>query len=163
MNTEFTVTNYPYSSKVTNFAAQAHKGQFRKDGKEYITHPAAVAKRAIELAEIEQTPIVDDVIFTTALLHDVLGDTDKTARDIETMLIDAGFNKKQRDDIQVALALLTKSAQFTSLDIVKYTIDIKRHPLARIVKLADIDHNCSDLKEGNLKQKYFLQRHILCQ
>lgn len=148
---------------ILNFATLAHKGQFRKNGKEYITHLIAVAEKAIELSEVEQTPITDEVIIATALLHDVLEDTKYTIEDVNDILFSAGFTSAQRFDIRVALSLLTKPANMSSLLIVDYTLAIKRNPLARIVKLADIDHNCSDLEEGNLKQKYLLQRHILCQ
>ncbi len=157
------MTQYNMNDTILNFATLAHKGQFRKNGKEYITHPIAVAEKAIELSEIEQTPITDEVIIATALLHDVLEDTEYTIEDVNDILFSAGFTSAQRFDIRVALSLLTKSANMSSLLIVDYTLAIKRNPLARIVKLADIDHNCSDLKEGNLKQKYLLQRHILCQ
>ena len=149
--------------KIEAFAVKAHNGQFRKDGKPYWTHPLAVASKAVELAEIEQLPIGDDIIYCTAMLHDVLEDTKTTADEIEELLYEAEFDKSIRFAIQTALQLLTKRPDMTAYEIVDYTIQIKRNPLARIVKLADIDHNCSDLKEGNLKQKYFLQRHILCQ
>lgn len=51
------------------FANEVHKGQLRKDGKVYISHPTMVA---MELAKNG----ADDNLICAGLLHDVLEDTD---------------------------------------------------------------------------------------
>ena len=38
---------------------------------------------------------------------------------------------------------------------------MKEYPLAIRVKLADLEHNLSDLKKGSLRDKYQLTQHIL--
>ena len=60
-------------------AVDAHKDQRRKSGEAYIFHPIAVAK--IVASEIG----LDAVSIASALLHDVVEDTDYTLDDIERM------------------------------------------------------------------------------
>ncbi|WP_273277142.1 RelA/SpoT family protein [Maribacter polysiphoniae] len=60
-------------------AVDAHKEQRRKSGEAYIFHPIAVAK--IVASEIG----LDAVSIASALLHDVVEDTDYTLDDIERM------------------------------------------------------------------------------
>jgi (p)ppGpp synthase/HD superfamily hydrolase len=49
-------------------ATEAHRGQFRESGEEYITHPIAVATIVAELG-------LDSVSVAAALLHDAVEDT----------------------------------------------------------------------------------------
>ncbi len=60
-------------------AVDAHKDQRRKSGEAYIFHPIAVAK--IVASEIG----LDAVSIASALLHDVVEDTDYTLDDIDRM------------------------------------------------------------------------------
>ena len=60
-------------------AVDAHKNQRRKSGEAYIFHPIAVAK--IVASEIG----LDAVSIASALLHDVVEDTEYTLDDIERM------------------------------------------------------------------------------
>jgi len=64
-------------------AMDAHKDQRRKSGEAYIFHPIAVAK--IVASEIG----LDAVSIASALLHDVVEDTDYTLDDIERMFGEA--------------------------------------------------------------------------
>ncbi len=64
-------------------AVDAHKDQRRKSGEAYIFHPIAVAK--IVASEIG----LDAVSIASALLHDVVEDTDYTLDDIERMFGEA--------------------------------------------------------------------------
>jgi len=56
--------------------AKAHKGQKRKTGEPYISHPLAVAQ---ELADMR----LDAQAICAAILHDVVEDTDVSVADIE--------------------------------------------------------------------------------
>ena len=66
-------------TKAFNFARQAHKGVRRLSGEPYIMHPIAVAYIASKEMGLGSTSIC------SALLHDVVEDTDYTVEDIETI------------------------------------------------------------------------------
>lgn len=66
-------------TKAFNFARQAHKGVRRLSGEPYIMHPIAVAQIACEEIGLGSTSIC------SALLHDVVEDTDYTIEDIENI------------------------------------------------------------------------------
>lgn len=66
-------------TKAYNFARQAHKGVRRLSGEPYILHPIAVAQIACEEMGLGSTSI------SSALLHDVVEDTDYTIEDIENI------------------------------------------------------------------------------
>jgi len=64
-------------TKAFNFANQAHKGIKRRSGEPYIMHPLAVAKICCVEIGLGSTSIC------SALLHDVVEDTEYTVEDIE--------------------------------------------------------------------------------
>lgn len=66
-------------TKAFNFARQAHKGVKRLSGEPYIMHPIAVAQIACSEMGLGSTSIC------SALLHDVVEDTDYTVEDIENI------------------------------------------------------------------------------
>jgi GTP pyrophosphokinase len=66
-------------TKAFNFARQAHKGVRRLSGEPYIMHPIAVAQIACEEMGLGSTSIC------SALLHDVVEDTDYTVEDIQNI------------------------------------------------------------------------------
>ena len=66
-------------NKAFNFARQAHKGVRRLSGEPYIMHPISVAMIASSEMGLGSTSIC------SALLHDVVEDTDYTVEDIETI------------------------------------------------------------------------------
>ncbi|MCR4583943.1 MAG: RelA/SpoT family protein [Prevotella sp.] len=66
-------------TKAFNFARQAHKGVRRLSGEPYIMHPIAVAQIACAEIGLGSTSIC------SALLHDVVEDTDYTVEDIENI------------------------------------------------------------------------------
>ncbi len=65
--------------KAYNFAKQAHKGVRRLSGEPYIMHPIAVAQIACEEIGLGSTSIC------SALLHDVVEDTEYTVEDISNI------------------------------------------------------------------------------
>ena len=69
-------------TKAFNFARQAHKGVKRLSGEPYIMHPIAVAQIASEEMGLGSTSIC------SALLHDVVEDTDYTVEDIRNIFGD---------------------------------------------------------------------------
>lgn len=66
-------------TKAFNFANQAHKGAKRRSGEPYIMHPLEVAKIVCNEIGLGSTSIC------SALLHDVVEDTDYTVEDIENL------------------------------------------------------------------------------
>ena len=80
-------------TKAFNFARQAHKGVRRRSGEPYILHPIAVARIACVEIGLGSTSIC------SALLHDVVEDTDITLDDLKSK----GFP----DEPIKALALMT--------------------------------------------------------
>ena len=65
--------------KAFEFANNAHAGVKRKSGEPYIIHPLAVAKIVIEEIGLSATSII------SALLHDVVEDTDYNLEDISNL------------------------------------------------------------------------------
>src|SRR5574344_75020 len=80
-------------TKAFNFAKHAHKGVRRLSGEPYILHPISVAKIVCVEIGLGSTSIC------SALLHDVVEDTDYTVEDIENLfgekiaMIVAGLTK----------------------------------------------------------------------
>src|SRR5512137_1922665 len=72
------------------FSDSAHRGQFRKSGEPYITHPLAVASILSQWR-------LDAQGLAAALLHDVMEDTAITKLEIET-----SFGKPVADMVDVA-------------------------------------------------------------
>ena len=65
--------------KAFHFAYQAHKGARRRSGEPYIMHPLAVARILSKELGLGSTSIC------SALLHDVVEDTDYTVEDIQNL------------------------------------------------------------------------------
>ena len=121
-------------------AIEAHKGQFRRDGvTPYHTHPEAVAAKVSEAAK------------AVAWLHDVLED----CSDYNAHLLAARGVGPQ---IIEAVCLLTKSP---GMDYDEYILRLKTNPLAREVKIADIQHNLASNPKPEKIKKYRRALEIL--
>lgn len=128
-------------NQALEIAKKYHNGQFRrKSGLPYITHPMAVA----ETFEDENYKIV-------AVLHDTLEDTKLTAYDLTT---EYGLNM----NLVLAIEALTKRRGEMYLN---YILRCKAFDISRYVKIADINHNLSDLEPGTLRDKYIMALYIL--
>ena len=103
-------------------ARKAHEGQLDKAGVDYIEHPIYVASQV----DTEEEKAV-------ALLHDVIEDSPVSAEE----LLQAGLP----ETVVTAVQVLTKKKE---QDYQTYLETVKKNPLARVVKLADLKHN-SDL------------------
>ncbi len=112
----------PLTKKAMRLCFKYHKKQTDKSGLPYVHHPFHLAEQ-----------MTDEVTTVVALLHDVIEDTKCTSK----KLAKAGFGK----DVLDALALLTHDPAVPYMD---YVAKIKENPIAKAVKLADLQHN-SDL------------------
>ena len=113
----------------------AHKNQTDKSGMPYVFHPFHLAEQMKD----EDTTIV-------ALLHDVVEDTDYTIADLKRM----GFPT----NVLEALELLTHN---DGTPYMEYVAKIKDSPIAKAVKLADLEHN-SDLSRLDTVDENALKR-----
>lgn len=114
-------------------AKEAHKGQVDKAGVEYIKHPIYVASQVD--TEVEKA---------TALLHDVIEDSDLRVED----LIGRGIPI----EVVQAVSLLTKDKKFTYHE---YLSRVKSNDIAVKVKLADLKHNSDISRLPNPTEKDF--------
>lgn len=103
-------------------AFMAHRGRLDRSGLPFIDHPGRIAERF--------DAATDPVEAAAAWLHDVIEDTDVTAQE----LFEAGV----RPEIIEVVELLTRTADVSADE---YYARIRRDPVARRVKLADIDDN----------------------
>ena len=143
--------NKELRKKALDFATNAHEGQLRKGSTNpYIIHPIAVAEIAEKLIEgdVRYTGL-EDVVYVVALLHDVWEDTEVG---IDVIADEFGPFIANR------VSLLTKLEGTNYFDAISNLID---EDIARIVKMSDLMHNMSDLKEGSLKDKYRLAFALL--
>ena len=134
------------TKKALKLCFEAHKNQVDKSGLPYVFHPFHLA----EQMKTEQTTIV-------ALLHDVVEDSEYTIDDLKNM----GFSKEVTD----AIALMTHA---DDVDYIDYVRAIAKNPIAKAVKLADLEHNSDltrldsvDEKSLTRAQKYKKAKEIL--
>lgn len=147
--------------KAIFFAQNAHQGQKRKDGKEYFTHVAAVADIVImdwfRLIPREAQDVWNqykDHVIAAAYLHDTIEDCGVTRQ----QLINEGFSVLTAEIVES----LSRKTDETYFDFIMRIRDSGAFAVGiAAVKLADLDHNMSDLKEGSLKDKYRFAQYIL--
>jgi (p)ppGpp synthase/HD superfamily hydrolase len=151
------------SLAVLEFATKAHEGQYRKYGSNipYINHPKAVAEIAVE-KHIKEIGIVSldlfEVIRSVAYLHDVIEDTTVTESELRKFLTD-NVDGECAAGIFDAVLLLTKKKE--NFDLFEYLDGIKPNYWALLVKLADLEHNMSDLKDKKKLDYYRLVKYYL--
>ena len=118
-------------------AREAHKGQMRRSGEEYITHPVEVARILIGFG-------MDQECIISALLHDVVEDTKITEKEVK---------REFGADVAVLVAGVTKLGKipYTSKEeeqvenLRKMFLATAKDIRVIIIKLADRLHNMRTL------------------
>ncbi|WP_328133386.1 HD domain-containing protein [Brevibacillus laterosporus] len=108
-------------------ATKAHADQVDKGGNPYILHPLRVM---LKMSTEEE--------MIAAVLHDVIEDTKVNADDLKR----AGFTESVID----AVIALTRQDGETYMDFIKRA---KQNPIARTVKIRDIEDNCDLTRISN--------------
>ncbi len=136
-------------TKAYKFAEKKHKGQLRKDGEEYITHPLNVA-----LILINDFSVQDNEIIRAALLHDTIEDTETTYEEIQSE-----FGKNVADYV---LKMTKPEDKQGELEYWKNLPDEPENVLK--IKIADRIHNLSTSDFSKLFQDKYIEKtkkHIM--
>jgi guanosine-3',5'-bis(diphosphate) 3'-pyrophosphohydrolase len=121
--------------KATQFAADRHRNQRRKDAESspYINHPIALAN-----VLANEGGVTDPVVLCAALLHDTIEDTNTTADELKAMFGDA---------ITEVVLEVTDDKSLPKAKRKELQIEHARHASsqAKLVKLADKICNLRDI------------------
>ena len=112
-------------------AEECHRGQKRKSGDPYITHPLAVATI---LAELGMTPVT----LSAALLHDTVEDTSYSLEDLEE---EFGSEVAKLVDGVTKLDKFTYGDSAQAETVRKMIVAMARDIRVLVIKLADRLHN----------------------
>ena len=117
-------------------AEECHRGQLRKSGDPYITHPLAVATILAELG-------MDTTTLVAALLHDTVEDTGFTLEDVTTQF---GNDVGHLVDGVTKLDKVKFGDAAEAETIRKMVVAMARDPRVLVIKLADRLHNMRTLR-----------------
>lgn len=121
-----------------NFAKEAHKGIRRRSGEPYILHPIAVAKIVSQEIGLGSTSIC------SALLHDVVEDTEYTVEDIEM-----NFGKKIATIVdgltKISGGIFGDKASVQAENFRKLLLTMAEDVRVILIKMADRLHNMRTL------------------
>jgi guanosine-3',5'-bis(diphosphate) 3'-pyrophosphohydrolase len=122
--------------KAYDTAEEFHRGQLRKSGDAYITHPLAVATILAELG-------MDTTTLMAAVLHDTVEDTGYT---LEQLALDFGGEVAHLVDGVTKLDKVKFGEAAEAETIRKMVIAMARDPRVLVIKLADRLHNMRTLR-----------------
>lgn len=134
-------------TKAFNFANQAHRGVKRLSGEPYIMHPLAVAKIVCNEIGLGSTSIC------SALLHDVVEDTDYTTEDIENI-----FGPKIAQIVdgltKISGGIFGDQASAQAENFKKLLLTMSSDIRVILIKIADRLHNMRTLASQAPNKKY---------
>ena len=134
-------------TKAFNFARQAHKGVRRLSGEPYIMHPIAVAQIASEEMGLGSTSIC------SALLHDVVEDTDYTVEDIENI-----FGPKIAQIVdgltKISGGIFGEQASAQAENFKKLLLTMSDDIRVILIKICDRLHNMRTLESQPANKQY---------
>jgi len=124
--------------KAFHFANQAHRGAKRRSGEPYIMHPLAVARIVCQEMGLGSTSIC------SALLHDVVEDTDYTVEDIQNI-----FGEKIAQIVdgltKISGGVFSEAASAQAENMRKLLITMSNDIRVILIKMADRLHNMRTL------------------
>lgn len=120
-------------SKALLYATKGHMYQTDKGGEDYILHPIRI---------MQSVDTIDEKLV--AILHDTMEDCGTTEHDLK--------NIDMPENVIEAVKVLTKERKE---DYFKYIKRVKKNPLARRVKIADLEDNMNLRRIKNLTEKDF--------
>ena len=133
--------------KAFNFARQAHRGVRRLSGEPYIMHPIAVAQIVSEEIGLGSTSIC------SALLHDVVEDTEYTVEDIENM-----FGPKVAQIVdgltKISGGIFGEQASAQAENFKKLLLTMSEDIRVILIKIADRLHNMRTLESQPANKQY---------
>jgi (p)ppGpp synthase/HD superfamily hydrolase len=118
--------------KAIRVALQVHSGQQDRYGRPYILHPLYVMLQMDTETEM-----------MAAVLHDVIEDSDTTLQDLR----DDGFP----EEVVEAVSLMTHDKEQQSYE--SYVRELRPHPVARKIKLADLRHNMDIRRMDRVRER----------
>lgn len=124
-------------------ASEAHMGQYRKSGEDYINHP-------IEVAEILYDLKMDTDTIVAGILHDVAEDTLITIGDIRYIF---GNDVANLVDGVTKLRNLPKSKGKQSENIRKMVVAMSQDIRVVVIKLADRIHNMRTIEFQSVEKQ----------
>jgi len=133
-------------TRAFDVASEAHRGQSRKSGEPYITHPVAVAEILSELGMNPPT-------IAAALLHDTVEDTPYS---LEQLRVDFGIEVADLVDGVTKLDRVVYGPDAEAETVRKMVIAMSRDIRVLVIKLADRLHNARTWKY--LKEETVLRK-----
>ena len=134
-------------TKAFNFARQAHKGVRRLSGEPYIMHPIAVAQIACSEIGLGSTSIC------SALLHDVVEDTEYTVEDISNI-----FGPKVAQIVdgltKISGGIFGEQASAQAENFKKLLLTMSDDIRVILIKIADRLHNMRTLDSQSANKQY---------
>ena len=130
----------PKIEKAYNFAKQAHEGQYRKSGEEYVVHPILVAAIVAKLS-------MDEDMAVAALLHDVVEDTPFTLEDIKpygqevTLMVEGLTKIDEIRDEKLLPSYVDEKLISSAMSFRKMLIASIEDVRVLVIKLCDRLHN----------------------
>ena len=118
--------------KAIEVALNAHRGQTDRYGRPYILHPLHVMMQMDTEEEM-----------AAAVLHDVVEDSEMTLADLR----EKGFS----DGVLEAVRLMTHDKTATTYE--EYVRRLQPHPIARKIKMADLQHNMDIRRMDRVREK----------
>lgn len=129
------------------FAKQAHAGIRRRSGEPYIMHPLAVAHIVVKEMGLGSTSIC------SALLHDVVEDTDYTVEDIEQR-----FGPKIASIVEgltkISGGVFGEQASIQAENFRKLILTMSEDIRVILIKIADRLHNMRTLEAQPVEKQY---------